>query len=372
MHFRPLALAAWCAIPALAKITTPSVNLYWGQLNGLTLDEYCAQPGFEYITVSFVVNSPEEDTSGLGYPGMNIDGGCHNATVYFNATTGKPSRLLKGCTEIETGIPACQKLGRKVLLSIGGQEAYGNYTVSTAERGVQFAEFMWGAFGPVNSSWTGPRPFGSSVIDGFDFDLEYPSGMEGYVAMITRLRELITASASPDSYVITGAPLCALETTDYYRFMAELIGNATFDAIWVQFYNSPGCDWTSGKGLNYDDWESYLQKGASKDAKIFIGLLGDSVNASSTGYINAPDAYQVVTKYRSRPSFGGVMVWDAITGSNSTGNPKNLTYYQVLHDAAQGVALSFNSSGFSVIRSSSAPTAALASALVGLICIILL
>jgi chitinase len=55
-----------------------------------------------------------------------------------------------------------------------------------------FAEFLWGAYGPYNKSWTGPRPldggkYGAETIDsttkelkhlavdGFDFNIELPS-----------------------------------------------------------------------------------------------------------------------------------------------------------------------------------------------------
>ena len=80
--------------------------------------------------------------------------------------------LQSDCTAIAADIQTCQQKGKKVLLSIGGANIPGtNYTVSDAQKGIDFADFLWGAYGPVSDAWTGVRPFGSSSVDGFDFDI---------------------------------------------------------------------------------------------------------------------------------------------------------------------------------------------------------
>jgi chitinase len=168
-----LALAAMAV--GLAR-AAPEINIYWGQSGTDSLASYCSSTGFEYITVSFVNNSPEQDPSGLGYPGTNFGAHCA-ASTYKNQQTGVNSLLLSGCNFMAEDIPTCQQLGKKVLLSIGGAWIDGtNYTVSSPQKGVEFADFLWGAFGPYDASWTGPRPFdfnGNHVaFDGYDFDIE--------------------------------------------------------------------------------------------------------------------------------------------------------------------------------------------------------
>jgi chitinase len=82
---------------------------------------------------------------------------------------------------MQRDINFCKEQGVKVLLSIGGvyNPVLGSdYEVSSPENGVEFADFLWGAFGPFQESWTGPRPFDASptehtVVDGFDFDIEH-------------------------------------------------------------------------------------------------------------------------------------------------------------------------------------------------------
>jgi chitinase len=196
MYFTKSVLAvALSAVPALAK--SYAVNTYWvscflsmpyirladeskqGQ-NGVgdTLGQYCESSSIDYVTLAFVNNSPEHG-NGTGYPGTNFAAHCA-ASVYV--VDGQDSKLLSGCNFIQEDIYKCKQLGKKILLSIGGEmNALSNYTVSTVDDGEYFAEFMYFAFGPYNSSYTGPRPFDVSPtnhtsVDGFDFDIEYKFG----------------------------------------------------------------------------------------------------------------------------------------------------------------------------------------------------
>lgn len=121
--------------------------------------------------------APEHTES--GYPGTNFAGHC--AAGVFSNKHGVASSLLSECHTIKEGIPYCQERGVKVLLSIGGvyNEAGSNYKVTTDDKGVDFADFLYKAFGPYDQSWDGPRPFDSDdgttrpAVDGFDFDIEH-------------------------------------------------------------------------------------------------------------------------------------------------------------------------------------------------------
>lgn len=74
MYTKPLALAALAVSPALAS--QYGVNVYWGQKTEASLSSVCTSDGFEYITLAFLNNSPEQDPSGLNYPGSNFAGNC--------------------------------------------------------------------------------------------------------------------------------------------------------------------------------------------------------------------------------------------------------------------------------------------------------
>lgn len=177
MFFRETFLAAvFTAVPALA--TANSVNVYFGQNGGANLTDVCADPSFEYITVGFINTSPE-NAGQSGYPGDNFAAHCWAG---YYSDNGIESELLNDCPYLVPGIEICQKeYGKKVLLSIGGYTEDGSYSISSYENGVEFATFIWGAFGPYTETWGDqPRPFDSAdshvAVDGYDFDLEWTGG----------------------------------------------------------------------------------------------------------------------------------------------------------------------------------------------------
>lgn len=80
-----------------------------------------------------------------------------------------------------------------------------------------------------------------------------------------------TFRAHDPTIIITGAPQCP--TSDTYFYMKELIQEAAFDALFIQFYNNPVCDTLSsgaGNKFNYDDWESIVEKSSKRDRKSVV------------------------------------------------------------------------------------------------------
>lgn len=125
------------------------------------------------------MNNSPENGNGTNYPGTNFAAHCA-ADVYVKS--GRNSKLLSGCSFIKEDIQKCQQLGKKVLLSIGGEyTATSNYTLTSNQNGLDFAEFLYKSFGPYKQGYTGPRPFDPSstshtCLDGFDFDIETKFG----------------------------------------------------------------------------------------------------------------------------------------------------------------------------------------------------
>lgn len=178
-RFTLFAAAVAVAAPALATSSphkASSVNVYFGQAGTANLSDVCADPSFDTVTLGFINTSPE-NAGGSGYPGDNFAAHCW-AGYYSN--NGHESLLLSDCPYLVPGIEICQQVyNKKVLLSIGGYTDWGSYTLSNASMGVEFADFLWGAFGPYEESWgSQPRPFDSSAesrvaVDGYDFDIEW-------------------------------------------------------------------------------------------------------------------------------------------------------------------------------------------------------
>lgn len=257
------------------------------------------------------------------------------------------SRLLSDCTKLSEDIVYCQKLGRKVLLSIGGiwgPDAEHNYDVTTSANGEYFADFLWNAFGPFEPSWTGPRPFDTvdngayTVLDGFDFDLEVQfAATAGYIALLNRLRVYISAYnaiVKDHPVIITGAPLCPL--ADGWSQVKDLITSSVFDKLWIQFYGNDLCP-AGSAGFNYDAWESFVANSTSKGALLYVGL---PAVMDVTGYLNAEQAIALADNLKNRASFGGVMVHDAaIARANANTNggvPLYAVVYEHLIQGGQG------------------------------------
>lgn len=114
------------------------------------------------------------------------------------------------------------------MLSIGGLEL--DVYLASDPSASAFADFLWGAFGPLKPSWTGPRPFGDVCVDGFDFDIEsdathIPTAVDfGYATMVDRFRGLFALEVGK-TYYISAAPQCLVPDAH----LADAISKSIFD-----------------------------------------------------------------------------------------------------------------------------------------------
>ncbi|EGR46532.1 uncharacterized protein TRIREDRAFT_66041, partial [Trichoderma reesei QM6a] len=268
--------------------------------------------GVDSITLGFVNGAPDAS----GYPSLNFGPNCWAES--YPGNLGLPSKLLSHCMSLQSDIPYCRSKGVKVILSIGGvyNALTSNYFVGDNGTATDFATFLYNAFGPYNASYTGPRPFDDittglpTSVDGFDFDIEadFPNGP--YIKMIETFRSL------DSSMLITGAPQCP--TNPQYFVMKDMIQQAAFDKLFIQFYNNPVCDAipgnTAGDKFNYDDWEAVIAGSAkSKSAKLYIGLPAIQ-EPNESGYIDPIAMKNLVCQYKDRPHFGGLSLWDLSRG----------------------------------------------------------
>lgn len=327
---KSLVAAAVSATPALAHYKDYPVNTYWGQ-NGVgdTLGQYCESSSVDIVTLAFVNNSPE---NGFGYPGTNFAAHCAS-DVYVK--DGVQTKLLSGCSFIKEDLQKCRKLGKKIVLSIGGEYSeYSDYSLSSVDAGEQFAHYLFEMFGPYREGYTGPRPFDLSpektfCVDGFDFDIETKfSHQERYVAMVQKLRYLI--STVPEEMILSAAPQCPLNPEHFQ--MDTILTDAQFDRISIQFYNNPSCDGRSN-GFNYDAWVSWLSKTVNKNAEIFVGLPGSEAAAPAGGYLKPEAATELICQYKKHANFGGVMIWDAYLSAQNEDCRPGETFYDVVKDA---------------------------------------
>ena len=195
-----------------------NVAAYWGQNSAggqntqQRLSYYCQSNSADIILLSFLDTFYSTD----GLPSINFASACQSSEF--------PGTNLLQCDEIASDIKTCQAAGKIIMLSIGG--ASGSYGFTSDNEAQQFADELWNLFGGGSSD---TRPFGNSVIDGFDLDIEGGS-TTGYAAFITQMRTHY-ASDTSKQYYISGAPQCPIP--DYY--LSSAITQADFD---LSLFNS--------------------------------------------------------------------------------------------------------------------------------------
>lgn len=198
------------------------------------------------------------------------------------------------------------------MLSIGGA-TYTEGGFSTASAAVTAAQNVWAMFGPEQAGSSVNRPFGSAVVDGFDFDFESTtSNMASFGQELRTLMDTAT-EAGDKSFYLSAAPQCP------YPDAADnemLDGAVYFDWIQVQFYNNycgvnsfvPGA--TTQNNFNFDTWDTWA-KTVSLNPKVKV-LLGIPANtgAAGSGYTTGSTLLAAIQYSASFSSFGGIMMWD--------------------------------------------------------------
>ncbi|KAI7211552.1 glycoside hydrolase [Hortaea werneckii] len=341
------------ALAASANALDASKNnglvTYWGQgANQQRLVETCKTGNFDVVNIGFVTVFPDQSPD--GWPGTNFGNACYG-DVYEH--DGVNSTLLKTCPYIAQDVQACQtQYNTKIFLSLGGGYP-NNYYITDDASGEDFADFLWGAFGPVSANDGQPRPWGDVAVDGFDFDIESeisppPTDVvgdyrsSGYAAMINHFKYDLYPQDSSKQYYIFGSPQCVIPDPHFTTVMAE----AYFDFLWIQFYNTPQCSARAGvnnlngqgnNDITFSGWENSPSRNA--DIKLYLGLPADEAAANDDSYyLSLSEAQQLLSEFATDAKFGGVMLWEATYDMNNTicDSPYSYWIKKILNAVTQG------------------------------------
>ncbi|KAL5377481.1 hypothetical protein DPSP01_009819 [Paraphaeosphaeria sporulosa] len=287
-----------------------NVVLYWGQNSAgqqstqSRLSTYCADANVDVLLLSFLLRF-----SGTGgQPVMNFANQGDKCTLFSGTETFS-------CPEIEADIKTCQAQGKTIMLSIGG-DAYTEGGFTSAAAATAGADKIWAMYGPLQSGNSALRPFGSAVLDGFDFDFE--ANVSNMATFANRLRTLMNA-AGGKTYYLSAAPQCPYP--DWYN--QDILNNAPMDWVNVQFYNNgcgassyvPGA--TDQWNFNFNQWDTWAKASKNPAAKVLLGVPANT--GAGRGYLS-PSALQPVIQYSAQySSFGGVMMWDASQAWTNSG-----------------------------------------------------
>lgn len=287
-----------------------NVEVYWGQnsygqgsgsLAQQRLSYYCSDSNVDIITLAFVTNI----NGNGGAPEINFANAGNNCTT-FDGTS------LLDCPQIASDIATCQSQGKTIMLSIGGA-TYSEGGFSSSDAAVAGAHLIWETFGPQQSGSSAKRPFGTSAVDGFDFDFE--SGVTNMVPFASTLRSLMNSatSSSGRTFYLSAAPQCPYPD---YADREILNGTVPIDFVGVQFYNNY-CgvqSYTAGSStqnnFNFETWDNWAKTvQPNPNVKVLLGVPGGQTGAGS-GYEPISTLQGVINYSKQFSSFGGAMVWD--------------------------------------------------------------
>lgn len=204
-------------------------------------------------------------------------------------------------------IKTCQtKFKKTIVLSLGGA-TYSQGGWPSTRDAEKAAQSVWDMFGPVPSGSKVDRPFGSAVVDGFDFDFE--STTNNLPAFGAKLRSLMDGAGGKKFY-LTAAPQCV--------FPDAAVGSAldavAFDFVMIQFYNNwcgvskfkPGS--ATQDAFNFDVWDKWAKGSKNPNVKLLLGIPANE--GAGGGYTNGEKLKAVIAYSKKFTSFGGVMMWD--------------------------------------------------------------
>ncbi|TWU71928.1 Chitinase 1 [Metarhizium rileyi] len=333
---------------ALAGINLDSgknVAVYWGQnsYNQGTgpfaqqrLSYYCSNANIGVIPIAFL--------NGISPPISNFANAGDNCTAFSD----NPNLL--SCPQIEADIKSCQATnGKTVILSLGGA-TYGQGGWSSESDAQAAAQNVWDMFGPVPSGKTVHRPFGSAVVDGFDFDFE--ASANNLPAFGQKLRSLMDAAGGKKFY-LAAAPQCVFPDAA----VGAVLNAVSFDFVMIQFYNN----WcgvsnfhegsTTQNAFNFDVWDNWAKTTSpNKNVKLLIGV--PAAPGAGGGYTSGSKLKAAINWSQKYSSFGGAMMWDmSQLYSNS------LFLDEMISDLANGPITTTTTTTTATVTTTTSPTA---------------
>ncbi|KAK5020517.1 hypothetical protein LTR16_000950 [Cryomyces antarcticus] len=274
----------------------------------------CENPNIDIVNLAFLMTFFGPSS----YPTINLGPGCTGSTSAQQASA--PG--LMNCTTLAPEIAACQQIGKKVLVSLGGAVASTSFV--SDDQATEFAATLWSLFGTGTIENPDLRPFGPGVVvDGFDIDNENHDTSHYEVFAAALRAQFATDPTKP--YYLSAAPQCPRPDASI-----PLGAMRHADFIWVQFFNNLVCD-LSGAGFvdAFAAWSADLSNGTAGSGhttnyttplgvpRLFVGA--GAWPGAGSGYVEGAGLATVVSGARELNTgmLGGMMLWD---GSEALAN----------------------------------------------------
>ncbi|KAF2139861.1 glycoside hydrolase family 18 protein [Aplosporella prunicola CBS 121167] len=206
----PAAAVAGVARPAKAAAGRPSTSskattvAYHGQTGtswqysqDTTLDTLCRNPEISTVILGYVRNF----SSTHGFPVVDFGTSC----LGRRGISDPVAPDLATCPALAQEVRACQRMGKKVFVSVGGPNSFLDFADEADAR--RAAVLLWDLFGHGDVFNVYMRPLGSVVIDGFDFAWT-TSTARSTGAFVSTLRGLANMPQNSKRVLLSTTPDC--------------------------------------------------------------------------------------------------------------------------------------------------------------------
>ncbi|RLM93600.1 hypothetical protein C2845_PM08G21120 [Panicum miliaceum] len=266
----PSVLALLVVAGMVGVASAGNIAVYWGQnFNEGTLADACCSGNYAYHLRQRAGQAPV----------LNLAGHCNPGE----------------CAGLASDIQSCKSQGVRVLLSLGG--GGGNYGLSSTDDANSLADYLWDNF--LGGTGSSSRPLGAAALDGIDLDIE-----NGNPAHYDELASAL--KAKDGGVLLTAAPQCPCPDAS----LGPALQTGPFDAVWVQFYNNPGCAYAGGDDANLvAAWRTWT--GGVRAGSFYLGLPA-FFEAAGSGYIAPGDLTGTVlpaVQGVGGGGYGGIMLW---------------------------------------------------------------
>lgn len=201
---------------------------------------------------------------------------------------------INNCKFIGPEITACQNLGIKVLISIGGANGQ-RQSLADAGDAKYLADYIYNNFLGGSAS---DRLFGDAVLDGVDFDMESRS------SYLDDLARYLHEHSTPQRKVyLSAAPQCPFPDAN----IGAALNTGLFDYVWIQFYNNPPCQYSGNSQNLIASWNVWTSNINAR--YFFVGLPG-SPQAAGSGFATTTQiCNEILPEIKKSEKYGGVMIW---------------------------------------------------------------
>jgi len=290
-----------------APFSGSTVATWWGGGDGRgghhELSEVCSQP-VDLVGISFY--------NGTNPPSLTLGAYSWKASdAQIKAGYGGLKDLTAPVSKVASQVQGCQKAGKKMVLTLGGDRRWAHTTFSSAKNAQDSATMIWNLFlGGTDRPQL--RPFGRDVVlDGLDIDNEMDNSNH-YSEFVSTLRGLMDGD-SKKKYLIGATPWVGSLGSDTSKISVPTGIFGMLDYIAVQFYNADvGSIGTKTFEKALGDWTSAINK-ANARTKILLGVMVPGAGNAGPWAQSADAIKKSIEKVKAKKikGFGGVAVWEA-------------------------------------------------------------